>query len=106
MHRVVPSVSRFVVHIFRIVSEVCHLLPEVYDYLPLVDSSDYYLPPSDGYSLICDCNTVMYKYESRPPKDGTALICLSVEVSTWRVPRVRGVTSTRKILDSHRCAAC
>ena len=68
MHRAVVLVGRVVIYIFRVISEVCCLLPVVYNYPP-INSSQYYLPPSKNHSgdLGCDCNTVMYKYEVQSP---------------------------------------
>jgi len=67
MHRAVVLVGR-VVYIFRVIFEVCCLLPAIYTYDPL-NSSQYYTPPRKDYSgdLDCDCNTVMYKYEVQSP---------------------------------------
>jgi len=51
--------------ILRISSEDWGPFPALYTYPPL-DSTEYYLPPRVDHSgdLACDCNSVMYKYET------------------------------------------
>jgi len=70
IHRVVVIVGRLVVDIFPIVSKDFCLLPVVYNYPPLANPNQYYLPPHVDHfgDLNCDCNTVMYKYEVQTPK--------------------------------------
>ena len=56
----------------HIVHVVYRLLLVVYTYPP-INSSQHYLPPSGNRSsdLVCDCNTVMYKYEAQTSQWGT-----------------------------------
>ena len=76
MLRAVAFVSRLVMHIFRIISEDCRLLPAAgeYTYGPL-SSDEFYVPPQhdDSGDQTCDCNSVVYKYEVQTSRRGSCV---------------------------------
>lgn len=59
------------------VDESCHLTSLVeYTYPPLTDATQYYLPPMANHpgDMMCDCNTVMYRYEALSLKNDPEMI--------------------------------
>ena len=71
---VAALVSKLVRHVFRGSSENFCSLPATYTYPPL-NGSHQYLPPKgdDTADLICDCNTVMYRYAFWPKFKGAPM---------------------------------
>ena len=74
MLRAVALVSRLVMYIFRIISEVCCLLPVpgIFVLAPLDSGSVYPSPPQNdiGHQR-CSCNSMMYKYEAWTSRRGS-----------------------------------
>jgi hypothetical protein len=75
-----------------------------YAYPPLTDSTKHYLPPRASHfgDVMCDCSTVMYRYEilSLKGDPGTIYLLSFNLVCTWPALRAREAKSTRKTLDS------
>ena len=51
-----------------VIDDDCYLVLVEYTYPPLINNTQYY-PPPRASDLMCDCNTVMYRYETLSLKD-------------------------------------
>ena len=89
-----------------VVDKKCYMSPAEYTYPPLTKDAQDYLPPKADHfgDAMCDCNTVMYRYEILSHEDGRSQGNVSFTIHlayTWPALRVRGAKYIRKILEGY-----